>query len=199
MKALITKIIETMAKQIYQIQIVLTDIEPKIWRRLLVNSDTSLVDLHRIIQTAMGWTNSHLHRFNDGVTDYSPKEFEVEDSKDSRKVKLKTILNIEKSKLLYEYDFGDGWNHDIILEKIIKEEDKEQIPRCLKGEGNCPPEDCGGTWGYEDLLKTISDSHHEDYESMMEWLGGEFDPNFFDQDQINQQLKQKDYGCMWIE
>jgi hypothetical protein len=114
-------------------------------------------------------------------------------------VKLNTILKKEGSKILYEYDFGDGWNHDIILEKIISEEDKGQIPRCIKGKGNCPPEDCGGPFGYMELLKTISNPKHEDYESMMEWLGGEFDPDFFDMNQINRQLKQKDYGCLWIE
>lgn len=188
-----------MAKQIFQIQIVLTNTKPKIWRRLLVSSDILLVDFHRVIQTAMGWTNSHLHLFNDGITDYSPKEFEVEDSRNSRTIKLKTLLKKEKSKILYEYDFGDGWIHNILLEKIIDEEDKGQIPRCLKGKGNCPPEDCGGTWGYMELIRTISNPRHEDYDSMMEWLGGEFDPNFFDVDQINQQLKQKNYGCLWIE
>ncbi len=190
---------KTMTKQIYQIQVVLTNTKPKIWRRLLVNSDILLVDLHRIIQTAMGWTNSHLHLFNDGMTDYAPREFEVEGSRNSRTIKLNSILKKEKSKILYEYDFGDSWNHDIILEKIIKEEETGQIPRCIKGKRNCPPEDCGGTWGYSDLLLTISNPKHEDYESMMEWLGGNFDPEHFDIDEINNNLRQKDYGCLWIE
>lgn len=190
---------KTMTKQIYQIQVVLTNTKPKIWRRLLVNSDILLVDLHRIIQTAMGWTNSHLHLFNDGITEYAPKEFEVEGSRNSRTIKLYSILKKEKSKILYEYDFGDSWNHDIILEKIIKEEDTGQIPRCIKGKRNCPPEDCGGTWGYSDLLLTISNPKHEDYESMMEWLGGNFDPEHFDIEEINNNLRQKDYGCLWIE
>ena len=105
---------KTMTKPIYQIQVVLTNTKQKIWRRLLVNSDILLVDLHRIIQTAMGWTNSHLHLFNDGLTDYAPKEFEVEESRNSRTIKLNSILKKEKSKILYEYDFGDSWNHDII-------------------------------------------------------------------------------------
>ena len=190
---------KTMTKQIYQIQVVLTNTKPKIWRRLLVNSDILLVDLHRIIQTAMGWTNSHLHLFNDGMTDYAPREFEVEGSRNSRTIKLNSILKKEKSKILYEYDFGDSWNHDIILEKIIKEEETGQIPRCIKGKRNCPPEDCGGTWGYSDLLLTISNPKHEDYESMMEWLGGNFDPEHFDIEEINNNLRQKDYGCLWIE
>jgi hypothetical protein len=188
-----------MANKIYQIQIVLLNTKPKIWRRLLVDSDILLVDFHRIIQTAMGWTNSHLHQFNNGYTSYSPEEFEVEDTKDSRKVKLKTILKTEGSKILYEYDFGDGWEHDIILEKIIEEEVQGQIPACIKGKGNCPPEDCGGPFGYMELLKTISNPKREDYESMMEWLGGKFSPDFFDINQINHRLKQKNYGCLWIE
>lgn len=189
-----------MPKQIYQIQVVLTDTKPKIWRRLLVNSDTLLVDLHRIIQTAMGWTNSHLHLFNDGKSDYSPEEFEVEGHKNSRKVKLSTILKKEKSKIQYEYDFGDGWIHDIILELIIKDEDEAgQIPRCISGKRSCPPEDCGGTYGYIDLLQIVSNPQHEEYEEMMEWLDNNFDPDYFDIDDINNSLKQKDYGCIWIE
>ncbi len=183
-----------MSQQIYQIQISLSGTKPKIWRRLLVYSDTLLFDLHRIIQTAMGWTNSHLHTFTDGMTDYAPEELEIEEAENSRKVKLSTILKKEKSKIRYEYDFGDGWNHEILLEKIIKEEVGGQIPCCIKGKRNCPPEDCGGVWGYVDLLQTISNPKHEDYKSMMEWLGGEFDPEYFDMIKINQNLKQKNYG-----
>ena len=187
-----------MPKQIYQIKVVLLDTEPKIWRKLLVNSDTLLVDLHRIIQTAMGWTNSHLHLFNDGINQYAPKEFLVDGCKNSRTVKLSTILKKEKSKILYEYDFGDGWIHNIELEKIITE-DAGQIPRCISGKRSCPPEDCGGTYGYSDLLETISNPKNEGYEEIMEWLDEDFDPDYFDIDDINYSLKQKDYGCLWIE
>jgi hypothetical protein len=188
-----------MAKQIYQIQVALDGTKPKIWRRLLVSSDVSLVDLHRIIQTAMGWTNSHLHMFKDGWAEYAPVEFELEEAVDSRKIKLKKILKSEKSKIHYEYDFGDSWMHTILLEKILKEEDTGQIPRCIKGKGHCPPEDCGGVWGYEELLMAISNPKHKDYEATMEWLGGEFDPAFFDMDEINLLLGAKDYGCIWME
>ena len=98
-----------MTRKIYQIQIVLKGSKPKIWRRILVESSVLLVDLHRIIQTTMGWTNSHLHMFADGIDEYSPKEFEVEYAKDSRTVRLDKILKKENSKIKYEYDFGDGW------------------------------------------------------------------------------------------
>ena len=147
----------------------------------------------------MGWTNSHLHCFNVGRTTYAPREFEVEESENSRIIKLSTVLKKEKSKILYEYDFGDSWNHDIILEKIVREEETGQIPRCTDGKRSCPPEDCGGTWGYIELLKTISNPKHEDYQSMMEWLDEKFDPDYFNINEINHDLKQKDYGCLWIE
>lgn len=188
-----------MPKQIYQIKVVLKNTKPKIWRRLLVDADTQLDDLHRIIQTSMGWTNSHLHLFKVGKNEYAPDEFEVEDCLSSRKVKLNTILKKEKSKILYVYDLGDYWEHDIILEKIIKEGDAGQIPRCVKGKSSCPPEDCGGTFGYMELIQTISNPKHEDYESMMEWLDGEFDPDYFNVEEVNQSLKQKDFGCLWFE
>lgn len=144
-----------MIKQIYQLQIILVDSKPKIWRKIIVNPDTLLVDLHRIIQTTMGWTNSHLHKFKDGNYDYAPKEFELDGSKNSRTTKLNKLLKKDKESIIYEYDFGDGWKHEVILEKIIEVDEKNQIPQCIDGKRNCPPEDCGGVWGYEDLLKIM--------------------------------------------
>lgn len=187
-----------MTKQIYQLQITLVDSKPKIWRKILVNPDTLLVDLHRIIQTTMGWTNSHLHLFNDGIYEYAPKEFEVEDTKNSRTIKLNKILKKEKQCILYEYDFGDGWEHEILLEKIIEDDEKNQIPGCIGGKRNCPPEDCGGIWGYVDLLKIISDKKNKEYKETMTWLGGEFDPEYFNMTEINKLLKKKDFGCIWL-
>ena len=188
-----------MGRQIYQLKIVLRDIKPTISRQIIVYSDTLLVDIHRIIQTTMGWTNSHLHSFNDGLNDYAPLEFEVENSNDSRKIKLNKILKKEKDKILYEYDFGDGWMHEILLEKIIIDTVKGQIPSCIKGKRNCPPEDCGGTYGYHDILKTLSNPKSEDYKSIVDWLGGVYDPEYFDIDSVNKLLKQEDYGCIWID
>lgn len=160
--------------------------------------DTLLVDLHRIIQTTMGWTNSHLHQFKDGNYCYAPKEFELEETKNSRTIKLNKILKKEKQGILYEYDFGDGWEHEILLEKIIEDDEKNQIPRCIDGKRNCPPDDCGGIWGYEDLLKTISDKNNKEYEEIMTWLGGKFDPEYFNMTGINKSLKKKDFGCIWL-
>jgi hypothetical protein len=188
-----------MPKKLYQIQIALRGIKPKIWRRLIVEPEIRLDDFHRILQTAMGWTNSHLHLFRSGNFEYSPIEFEVEDTINSRRIKLSSILNMKVTQIRYLYDFGDFWEHDIILEEIIKEEIPGNVPRCLKGKRNCPPEDCGGIWGYEDLLKIISNPKHDEYESTLEWLAGHDDPEYFNLLQVNNSLMQKDYGCEWIE
>lgn len=187
-----------MAKKTYQIQVVLKGSKPKIWRRLLIDSNILLVDLHRIIQTTMGWTNSHLHIFSDGIVEYSPKEFEVENAKDSRIVRLDKILKEEKSKINYVYDFGDNWEHDLILEKILPPDNQSQIPKCIAGKRKCPPEDCGGIWGYSDMLEILKQPDHEEYESYIEWLGYIFDPAYFDKDEINERLREKDFGCIWL-
>jgi len=188
-----------MTKKVYQLKITLIDSKPKIWRQIIVNPETLLVDLHRIIQTTMGWTNSHLHVFKGKDEEYSPIEFEVENAKNSRIIKLNKILKTEHHFIQYEYDFGDGWEHEILLEKILEEDEKNQVPRCIGGKRNCPPEDCGGLSGYENVIKTISDPAHYDYEEMMTWLGGEFDPEYFNLNEVNEQLKQKDFGCIWLE
>jgi hypothetical protein len=179
-----------MEKQIYQVQIVLKNSKPKIWRRVLVKSDVLLADFHIIIQVLMGWTDSHLHQFEKNETCYAPKEFELEESKDYRKVRLNTLLKQVKEKILYEYDFGDSWIHEIILEKLLPFSALEKLPVCTGGKGNCPPEDCGGVWGYADLLEIISNPGHKEYPDMMEWIGEGFDPEYFDIDEINKMLKE---------
>lgn len=180
-----------MAKKTYQIKISLKNSKPKIWRRIVVNSDMNLFDFHKIIQTTMGWSNSHLHLFSDGFEEFAPKELEIEDAKNSRSVRLDKVLRGEKTKILYEYDFGDGWDHEILLEKILAPDDPLQIPKCIAGKRNCPPEDCGGVWGYEKMLEILKQPDHEEYEGFIEWLGEEFDPDFFDMDEINKWLKQR--------
>jgi len=188
-----------MEGKIYQIKVELRYSEPIIWRRILVNSNILLVDLHRILQTVMGWTNSHLHLFSDNRNEYSPIEFEVEGAIDSRITKLSKILKKENEKILYEYDFGDGWEHDLILEKIQLEDENSNAPICIDGKRNCPPEDCGGIGGYENLLEIISDKKHPEYKETITWLGGKFDPEYINIEKINKSLKKKDYGCIWLE
>jgi hypothetical protein len=97
--------------------------------------------------------------------------------------------------MLYEYDVGDSWVHSVILEDILSDNNKQKLPECIAGARRCPPEDCGGSSGYEELLAAIKDSKHEDHHSMMEWLGGKFDPEKFNLTQINKLLHKKNFGC----
>jgi hypothetical protein len=180
--------------KIYQVQIALKGFKPKIWRRILVPDNLLLSDFHQVIQTTMGWTDSHLHQFIKDRVFYTvriPEDdlWDEMNNVDYKKMKISDLLKREKEKITYEYDFGDGWEHDIMLEKIFPVDDKIKYPVCLAGEMNCPPEDCGGVEGYLDLLEILKQPDHEEYESMIEWLGDEFDPEYFDKDKVNGLLK----------
>ena len=176
-------------RSIYQIKISLIGAKPPIWRTVLVPSNIDLETFHDVIQLAMGWTDSHLHQFIANKVFYGipDDDFELE-MEDESKYKLSQLLTKEKDTLIYEYDFGDSWEHKILLEKILPYDSKTVLPVCIKGKRACPPEDCGGIWGYEELLETISDPKHPDHEDMLEWLGGEFDPEEFDLEEINEDL-----------
>ena len=183
-----------MTKKIYQIQIVLKGSKPKIWRRILVPSDLLLPDFHEIIQTTMGWGNYHLHQFIKDRIFYTQKMdnddfWDDMDNVDYSKTKISDLLKKEKDRITYEYDFGDSWEHVIILEKIEKSGLDKTIPTCLTGKNNCPPEDCGGIWGYSDMLQIVKNPDHEEYEEYVEWLGEEFDPKYFNKNEINEMLK----------
>ncbi len=188
-----------MTLKTFQLHIVLQGIEPKIWRRILVRENTPLVHFHRIIQTCFGWTNSHLHLFKDGMYEYSPAEFEVENTHDSRTLGLNDILHLEDQIIYYLYDFGDSWDHKITLEKIIEEPVSEPVPQCKEGARRGPPEDCGSIGGYYEYLKIIADKTHEEYKSTKRWLGQRYDPEEFKIDKINKLLKRRDFGCQWFE
>ncbi len=177
------------AKSIYQIKISLIGAKPPIWRTILVPDNLKLTAFHDVIQAAIGWTDSHLHQFiaNNVFYGIPDDEFGME-IEDESKYKLSQLLKKEKDSIKYEYDFGDSWEHKILLEKILPFDAKTALPVCLKGKRACPPEDCGGIWGYEELLQTISDPNHPEHEEMLEWLGGEFDPEEFDLEEINEDL-----------
>ena len=144
----------------YQVLVDLKKITPKIWRRLLIPSDLLLSDFHKVIQTSMGWTNSHLHQFIKDDTFYTVR-IEADDfwnemrNVDYKKMKVSDLLINEKDKIIYDYDFGDGWEHDVTLEKILPAGTDLIKPTCIAGKMNCPPEDCGGVWGYHDLLSRL--------------------------------------------
>lgn len=178
-------------RSIYQIKVTLTGIKPPIWRTLLIPSTITLDNLHIVLQIAMGWTNSHLHQYVSGHEIYSlpDDEFDYDfEIKDESQFKVSQLLKKEKDTLQYEYDFGDGWLHKIVLEKILPFDTSTVLPRCIRGKRNCPPEDCGGVWGYNELLETLQDPSDPEYQELTEWLGEEFDPEYFNIKEINQIL-----------
>jgi hypothetical protein len=184
--------------KIYQIKITLRDTKPPIWRRLLVPGSATLYDLHKIIQVAMGWTNSHLHQFIIDDEYYSiPSEDDWQPVIDERKFRLAEIAPTEGSKFIYEYDFGDGWEHEVIVEKTSPVDPKAKYPFCVKGVRACPPEDVGGIWGFEEFLEAMKDPSHKEHESYIEWWGGLFDPEAFDLDETNQLLEEIDQMVWW--
>ena len=173
---------------VYQFKITLKEIEPLIWRGIQVPSKYTFWDLHVAIQDAMGWLDCHLHEFRIK----KPTSQEVlkigipsEDIYDDNvlagwELNIADIFQVSGEFAEYEYDFGDSWIHEIFLEDILIADNSVKYPTCIGGQRSCPPEDCGGTWGYQELLEIIKTPSHEEYQSMKEWLGGEFDPEAFE-------------------
>ncbi len=174
---------------IYQLKVTLHGSKPPIWRRLQVPSNISLAKLHDVLQITMGWTNSHLHQFIVLNQAYSDPSCELEDTLNEQRVTLQRLQLQPKMRFSYEYDMGDYWQHDILLEKVLDPESGVHYPRCLAGKRACPPEDCGGLYGYYELLETIQDPQHPDHAEMLEWLGGDFDPETFELEPVNSQLR----------
>lgn len=178
---------------VYQIKVVLLEMDPPIWRRFVVPSSVTLHRLHLILQDVMGWTNSHLYRFQIGAKEYAEphpdNEFNELDFKNSRRTKLGRLVTKKGSTFLYEYDFGDSWLHELVVEDILEHKPNIRYPACLAGERACPPEDCGGIYGYAELLEVISDPEHEEYPDTITWLGGRFDPEVFDLKTVNNKLR----------
>jgi hypothetical protein len=176
--------------EIYQLKITLKHIRPPIWRRIQVKGNTTLGHLHEIIQIAMGWGNDHMHAFHIGMGQYgAPDEEFFSEMEDEGKVTLDNI-EAEGDSFIYEYDFGDGWEHSVKVEKILSAEQNVHYPRCLTGKRACPPEDCGGPWGYQHLLDVLSDPKHEEYNEMVEWIGRPIDAEAFDIDGVNAELNE---------
>ncbi len=181
------------AAPILQLKVTLKHFKPSIWRRVQVRSDTNLGELHGIIQLAMGWGNCHLHLFIIGKRPnflfIGAQEPTAENYMEEDEVMINEVLPAAKSKMVYEYDFGDSWEHEVVVEKIVQAEEGVYYPRCLAGENACPPEDVGGVWGYAEFLEAMADPNHEEHESYLDWVGEDFDPKEFDLEIINRRLK----------
>jgi len=174
--------------RIYQIKVTLEGIRPPIWRQLQVAGDTTLDELHDIIQIAMGWTDSHLHQFIIGRDYYGlpdPDWDHMRDMYDERQFRLDQIATKEGEKFRYEYDFGDSWLHEVLVEKIMAPAPEQEYPFCVKGRRASPPEDVGGIWGYEEFLEAIRSPKHPEHEEYLEWVGGSFDAEAFDLEETN--------------
>lgn len=179
--------------RIWQLKVTLTGAKPPIWRRIQVPGSISLYKLHQIIQTIMPWQGYHLYEFQVGELvfgDPDPEDaFYERDVKSARRVKLSQVLPEPKAKLSYVYDFGDNWQHAVVVEKILPPEPGVTYPICLKGVRAAPPEDVGGVWGYEDFLAAVRDPTNEEHEHMLEWAGGAWDPERFDLEKVNASLR----------
>jgi hypothetical protein len=177
---------------VFQVKITLAEVaKPPVWRRLLVPAAIRLDRLHQVIQATMGWDNYHLHVFSDGRVNYGIPDPELA-FRDERKATLHDLLPREGGRARYTYDFGDDWEHEIVVEKLLAAEPGMAYPVCVAGEGACPPEDCGGAWGYEHLRQVLADPSSQEHEDMLTWLGldkaGDFDPYRFDVDNANRAL-----------
>ncbi|MDR1907382.1 MAG: plasmid pRiA4b ORF-3 family protein [Holosporales bacterium] len=178
---------ETGTKNVYSITITLVDSKPKIWRRVEISCDSTFFDLHHVIQQVMPWEDFHLHCFTiktkggDKIRISDPfiGEDSYEDITSEEEALLFKYLPDAKS-IVYEYDFGDSWEHEIKVDKIVPAKDGVLYPRCTGGEMACPPEDCGGICAYYEMLEILNGEDCEDKVEMLEWLGGGFDPNKFD-------------------
>ena len=178
---------------LYQLKITLKWSKPPIWRRVLVRADMKLDRLHEVIQIVMPWTDSHMHQFILGRTFYGMPDPEFADmgseTLNEKKFKVADLAPAAKQKFIYEYDFGDGWQHEVVVEKVLPRDRAFKHPTCLAGANACPPDDCGGVPGYYDLLETLADPKHPEHADMKEWIGGEWDAARFDLDAANAMLK----------
>jgi Plasmid pRiA4b ORF-3-like protein len=174
----------------FQFKIQIKDIQKApVWRRVIVSENITFDRFHKILQAAFGWENCHLYQFSangwgsEHIYKIPDEEYDNDDAiEDSTSVKLSEIFSVPKQTFFYIYDFGDDWKHQIILEKILDEKIINAI--CTEGKGACPPEDCGGPWGYLNLLETLADPKHPDYKEIRKWLGlgkdKQWDVNAFD-------------------
>ena len=179
---------------LYQLKVTLQEIQPPIWRRILVWEDATLAQLHRILQIVMGWEDYHLHQFEIGRRIYSVPDpdddlYERQVIDESR-VRLREVVPRVGIQFEYLYDFGDSWRHDLLLEAIVLPDLGTEYPHCVTGERRTPPEDVGGPPGYEDYLEALADPEHQEHENVLRWRGP-FDPEAFSPTTVNQELQKK--------
>ena len=176
--------------EVYVVKVSLLGTSPPVWRRILVPRDITLQHLHRTLQTVMGWTNSHLHQFVVQRQRISnPRSRVGTKIANENRTTLGELIWAVGARLLYEYDFGDGWQHELLLEEVlVGDESFQQI--CDAGTQCCPPEDCGGPQGFAELLQALQDANNPSHEEVCEWLG-DYVPESFSADEINRRLRRR--------
>jgi hypothetical protein len=179
-----------MESKAYQLKVTLRGARPPIWRRLEVKGETTLFMLHEILQLAMGWTDSHLHQFiAKGKCYGTPDPDFFVDRENERKVRIDQVLKKPKDRMVYEYDFGDSWEHEVVVEKVMPaERGRGRYPLVTAGKRACPPEDCGGIPGYYHLLEVLRSPRHPEHQEMLEWYGGTYDPEGLDLQEVNRRF-----------
>jgi len=197
------------ATNVYQFKIVLKEIGPIIWRRIQVPETYTFWDLHVAIQDAMGWMDYHLHQFIIFNPKTGEREFigiPDEDDWDTEmtilegwKIPIVSYFSLQTKDAEYEYDFGDGWRHKVTLEAILPLDTSQKYPICLEGERACPPEDCGGVGGYENLLKILKNPNHEEYGDTKIWLGKEFKSEEFNPAEVLFEDPQERWKVAFLE
>jgi len=171
---------------ILELKVLLKDVRPQVWRKLRVPSTYTLANLHDVLQIAMGWENAHLHQFTIGGTTYTQVTAEdPEDLRDERAVRLEELARARR-KFIYEYDFGDCWKHEIVVERVDREA-IDTAATCVAGRRACPLEDSGGPFGYNRLQKILANPRHSEHEDMKDWAD-DFDPAAFDLAKVNARL-----------
>jgi hypothetical protein len=184
----------TMTADIYRFKITLKETRPVIWRRI-ETTDITLQQLHELIQTSMGWMNSHLHQFEIADKRYTDPRFMMDEGDDFGALdysglRVSHLVTTYGAKLQigYEYDFGDSWQHSVVLEKVTEPEPGIRYPRCVDGKRACPPEDVGGVYGFAAFLEAIANPKHPEHDELMEW-SGPFDADKFDASIATRRMK----------
>jgi hypothetical protein len=175
---------------IARLKIILDDVEPKVLRCLEVPLGIKLDRLHLVLQAALGWTNTHLYEIRAGGVGWGLPDPDWPDGPlDARKATLRAIIEDAGVKQFhYLYDFGDGWDHTIKIERLVDPEPDTLYPRLIEASGRCPLEDVGGPWGYAEMLEAMGDKKHERHAEIREWLGEEFDPKDFDAEPLKAEV-----------
>jgi hypothetical protein len=179
------------SRTVYLLRVSLAGTRPAIWRTVLVPDDYTLAHLHVILQTVMNWLDYHLHQFEINDKTYGRPDYddEAEGLLDERGVTLREVLTAQEEPFWYAYDFGDGWRLELAVQEILRRDPKTLYPQCVDGSRSAPPEDVGGISGYERFLEAIADPSNEEHDEQIEWAGGAFDPEDFDLEYVNSELR----------